>query len=67
MCTLKLYVSPIRILIIGLAGEFHVNTELFSYAKPDIFYSIKFIMSNQSQGQAGRKLLSIALANNLGL
>ena len=66
MCTLKLHVSHIRILIIGLAGEFRVNTELFSYAKPDIFYSIKFIMSNQSQGQAGCKLLSIALANNLG-
>lgn len=66
MCTLKLYVSHSRILIIGLSGEVRVNTELFSYAKPDIFYSIKFIMSNQSQGQAGRKLLSIALANNLG-
>ena len=66
MCTLKLYVSHIRILIVGLAGEFRGNTELFSYAKLDIFYSIKFIMSNQSQGQAGRKLLSIALANNLG-
>lgn len=42
MCTLKLDISHIRILIIGLAGEFRVNTELFSYAKPDIFYSIKF-------------------------
>lgn len=66
MWTLKLDISHIRIVIIGLAGEFRVNTELFSYAKLDIFYSIKFIMSNQSQGQAGRKLLSIALANNLG-
>ena len=46
----KLDVSRIslRILIIGLAGEFRVN-KLFSYAKPDIFDSMKFIMSMQSK------------------